>query len=83
MFLFPYENIKKDLLKLAGKIDQRSDRIEFLNTINVNYYSEEKFMSFYNEYQQMIFDKIQQIKYNTNKIKEIVDVEIFKKYYNK
>ena len=77
------ENIKKDLLKLAGKIDQRSDRIEFLNTINVNYYSEEKFMSFYNEYQQIIFDKIQQIKYNTNKIKEIVDVEIFKKYYNK
>ena len=74
------DKLKKDIIKLSEKIEQRSDRDEFLNSIENNYFSIEKYKFFYNEYEKLIFDKIDQIKHNTNIIETLIEEDVFKKY---
>ena len=54
--------LKKEMLKLAEKIELRTDKEEFLEKYIENYYNEEIFNNYYDELLQLLNEKINYIK---------------------
>lgn len=72
--------IRKEILSLANKLDQKHDRNEFLDGFVDSFYNDLKCNDYINEYKNILFEIINQIKENTNKILEYLQEEQQKTY---
>lgn len=75
--------LKNEILKLSNKIEQRSDRDTYLKNFIVTFYSLEKFNKYMQEYLNIIFNKINDIKNNLEEIKLYLDEKKCSLYYGK
>lgn len=74
--------LKEEILKIASKIDLKTNRDEFLNSYLANYFNDDYYNKIYNEYMDLLYEKLDFIKENLILIKNL-DEDKFLKIYTK
>jgi len=76
------ELIRKSILKMNDRLDMKYDKIDYLKNYIDNFYNLEKINQDINNYQNLIFENIEQIKVLLENLSNYVELDFYYDFFN-
>ena len=73
-------SLKNEIIKIANKLDLKTNRDDYLNNFIINNYTEESFDNYLNELTNILLEKINYIKFSLSKLELELDEKTYEKH---